>query len=562
MIKHQSLAVRLLLDQGRQHVVGYLIAFAFMGLAAGATGAAAYIMGDIINKIFVGRDPSVVYGIAATVVAVYLVKGIGAYGQEVVLAKIGNRIVAAIQTRMFDHILAQSPAYYNDRHSTEFIAQLSFMANGARAALNLMVTAIGRDALTLLMLGGVMVIQDPPLAIGAMISLPLVVFIVRRLIKRARKIMENEFTGFSIIMETVQEAVRGIQIVKAFELMPMMQDRMNAAVTSFEKAATRLAMVAARTSPLMETLGGLTIAAIIVYGGWRVTTVGATPGQFFSFITAFLLAYEPAKRLARLNVDLGAAMVGVRMLYGFLDAPAAETEPDPRPDLKVGAGAVKAEGLTFAYRAAEPVLNGFGFEAAPGRVTALIGPSGSGKSTIFALLQGFYPLQGGRILIDGQDISAVNRRSLRRAMAVVSQDAFLFKGTIRDNIGFGRPGASEAEIIAAAKAAQADSFITGFSRGYDTQVGEDGASLSGGQRQRIAIARALLKDAPIILLDEATSALDLESERLVRQGLATLSEGRTVILIAHRTETYAHADTVITMPQRGAPPRPTLAAAG
>jgi ATP-binding cassette, subfamily B, bacterial MsbA len=539
-----------MLEQGRVHAWGYTISFIFMGIGAISTGAAAYLMKDVINEIFLERNGAAILVLAGAVTLIYALKGIASYGQDVTLARIGNRIVASVQERMFDHLLAQDVPFFADKHSTQFIAQQSFMAGAMRSALNLVVTAMGRDALTLAALLGVMLVQDLWMSLGCLLVTPLVILAVRKLVRRSRKIMETEFTSFSRIMEITQEAAQGIRVVKSFGLASLMRQEMHEAVTAFERAATRLARVGARSSPIMEFLGGLAVAGVIVYGGWRVTSGGQSPGEFFSFITAFLLAYEPAKRLARFNVDLGGLLVGVRMLYAFLDAPAREPDIDGRPDLIVTSGRIELRNVSFAYRPGEPVLRNFSLIAQPARTTALIGPSGSGKSTIFNLLQGFYPLQGGTIEIDGQDIRQISTASLRRAMAVVSQDAFLFRGSIKENIRLGRPDASEEEIVAAAEAANAHDFIEQLAGGYDAPVGEQGHQLSGGQKQRIAIARAMLKNAPIILLDEATSALDQASERAVQHGLANLCVGRTVILIAHRRESYEKADMVVALEKR------------
>ena len=248
----------------------------------------------------------------------------------------------------------------------------------------------------------------------------------------------------------------------------------------------------------METLGGFAIALAMIYGGYRGIHGSGTPGQFVSFLAAFLLAYEPAKRLARLNIDLNNNLVGVRVLYEIIDSPPGESNDDDRPPLKLSTGRLEFADVHFAYRPDAPVLRGMSFQAQPGRLTALVGPSGAGKSTVFDLVLRFYDVESGRILLDGQNIASVSRHSLRSQVAYVGQIVQLFRGTIRENIAFGKIGASDEEIVAAAKAAHAHDFILGFPAGYDTPVGEHGMQLSGGQRQRIAIARALIKNAPII----------------------------------------------------------------
>ena len=323
-----------------------------------------------------------------------------------------------------------------------------------------------------------------------------------------------------------------------------MSARQEESIGKLEKAANKLAAVSARSSPMMEALGGLAIAVVIVYGGLRVIVDGQAPGAFFSFITAVLLAYEPAKRLARMHVDLNASLMGVAMLYDFLDEKEVEPHLYEGKTIEVSRGEIEFRDVVFAYRSGEPVLRGLSFVAEAGQTTALVGRSGGGKSTVMSLLLQYWDVERGSILIDGQDIATVSKASLRRQIAYVSQDSYLFSGTIRDNIAIGKPGATEEEVLAAAKAAHAHEFIEKFDHGYDTKAGEQGMQLSGGQRQRIAIARAFLKNAPILLLDEATSALDTESERAVQDALARLREGRTTLVIAHRLSTIRSADKI------------------
>jgi len=339
--------------------------------------------------------------------------------------------------------------------------------------------------------------------------------------------------------------VQGIRRVLGFPFDATLRERIDDGITAVENNANKMARVSNRASPLMETLGGLAVAGGLMYGGYSVVAFGATPGQFFSFLTAFLLAYEPAKRLARLNLELNSSLIGARKLLEIVDSPATEPDEDDKPPLKLTDSRVELREVSFAYRPNEPVLNRMSFIAEPGKVTALVGPSGGGKSTVLALLLRFYEVGGGDILIDGQSIVAVSRQSLRQQTAYVGQDVYLFRDTIRANIAFGKIGASEAEIVAAAKAACAHEFIMGFPLGYDTPVGEHGTQLSGGQRQRVAVARALLRNAPIILLDEATAALDSESEKQVQEAIEHLCRNRTTIVIAHRLHTIMHADAIL-----------------
>ena len=535
---------RLLAEQGLVHWRKYAIAFILMAVSAGCTAFSAYLIGDVINQAYVNRNlPGIIF-LGAITVVLFSAKGLATYGHSVVLSRIGNRIVADNQRAVFSKLLTEGLGFFSDRHSTEFIARLSSGAAAATQVINLLITSVGRDLLSLIGLVTVMVVQDPVLSFFSFVVAPPAFFVLRKLIRRIYSIARTQFHGGTRIIETLQETLQGIRIVKAFTLEDTMRERFDRNVAAVEHEANKMARVSNRASPLMETLGGCAIAIAITYGGYRVIDTGATPGQFFSFITAFLLAYEPAKRLARLNIELNSALVGVRILFEVIDSPPSEAPDDNKPGLQITTPRLEFKDVHFAYRTEEAVLRGMSFVAEFGKLTALVGPSGGGKSTVFNLLLRFYENERGLITIDGQDISKVSRRSLRQHIAYVGQEVFLFRGTIRENIAFGKPAASEDEIVAAAKAAYAHDFILSFPRGYETPVGEHGLQLSGGQRQRIAIARALIKNAPIILLDEATAALDSESELQVRQAMEHLCQGRTTLAIAHRLHTVSHADRI------------------
>ena len=540
-----ALVRRLLLDEAMQYWRRYAIAFVLMGIAAAATALTAYLLGTMTNEAYVNHNFHAIVVIGAIAVVIFAVKGFATYGGSVMLSSIGNSIIAANQRRLFDKLLHENIGFFADRHSSEFIARLTTGAAAVSQVINLLITAIGRDLMSLVGLSIVMIVQDPVMSLIGFIAAPPAFFFLRKLIRRVRNIARLQFTGGTRIIETMQEALQGLRMVKAFALEDEMRRRLDTSVAEVQHEANKMARVANRASPLMEMLGGFTVALATIYGGYRVIEAGATPGEFVSFLAAFLLAYEPAKRLARLNIDLNNSLVGVRVLYEVIDSPPGEPNDDDRPPLRLSAARIEFAGVSFAYRVDSPVLRDMSFVAQPGKVTALVGPSGGGKSTVLNLLLRFYDADAGRILIDGQDVAAVSRRSLRKDIAYVGQIVHLFRGTIRENIAFGKLTAGEAEIVAAAKAAHAHDFILSFPAGYDTQVGEYGLQLSGGQRQRIAIARALVKDSPIILLDEATAALDSESERQVQAALAELCRGRTTLVIAHRLSTIMHADCIL-----------------
>jgi subfamily B ATP-binding cassette protein MsbA len=536
---------RLVMEQGVVYWRRYLLAFALMAVSAATTAGSAYLLGKVINQAYVDKSVRGIMILSGVTVVIFIIKGLATYGHSVILSQISNAILANNQRRLFAKLMTESVAFFSERHSSEFLARLTAGANSVTQVLSLLINAVGRDLLSLIALVVVMVTQDPYMAILGFLVAPPAMLVLRKLVKRIKGLAHSQFTGTADIMETMQESLQGIRTVKAFTLEQTMRDRIDASINAVERNANKMARVSNRSSPLMETLGGFAIAGALMYGGYRVVALGATPGQFFSFLTAFLLAYEPAKRLARLNIELNSYLIGARKLLEIVDSPASEPADDDKPALKLTDARVELRDVTFAYRPNEPILNRMSFVAEPGKVTALVGPSGGGKSTVLALLLRLYEVTDGDILIDGQAISGVSRASLRHQTAYVGQDVYLFRDTIGQNIAFGKTGASQAEIVAAAKAACAHDFITGFPLGYDTPVGEHGTQLSGGQRQRIAVARALVKNAPIILLDEATAALDSESEKQVQEAIEHLCQNRTTIVIAHRLHTIMHADAIL-----------------
>ena len=539
-----ALIRRLITEQGLQHWRRYAVAFALMAVSAGTTAASAWMLGEVINETYVNRSIHGIVMLSLVIIALFAAKGAATYGHSVILAKISNAILASNQRRLFAKLMRENVGFYSERHSSEFLARLTAGAQSVTQVLNLLITAVGRDFLSLIGLAAVMVIQDPWMSISGLLIAPPALFFIRKLVRRIKHLAHDQFAGNADILETMQESLQGIRTVKAFTLEDTMQARIDKSIGIVEANANKMARVQSRSSPLMEMLGGFAIAGVMMYGGYRVIS-GATPGQFFSFITAFLLAYEPAKRLARLNIELNSYLIGARKLLEIVDSPASEPDDSDKPSLQLTEAKVEFRDVTFAYRGNETVLNRMSFVAEPGKMTALVGPSGGGKSTVLSLLLRLYEAKFGAIVIDGQIISDCSRRSLRQQTAYVGQDVYLFRDTIRENIAFGHPGASQDEIVAAAKAACAHDFIMSFPLGYDTPVGEHGTQLSGGQRQRIAIARALVKNAPIILLDEATAALDSESEKQVQEAIEHLCQNRTTIVIAHRLHTIMHADQIL-----------------
>jgi ATP-binding cassette, subfamily B, bacterial MsbA len=535
---------RLLRDYGREHKWAYAAGALMLAVGAGTTALAAALLRPVLNGMATAERFPEMRFLAFAVLGLFVLRGLSTYGALIVLSRTGNRIVATVQGRVFDHLLRQNMLYFQDRHSSEFIARLSLAANGVRDALQVLVQGLARDVLSVAGLVAVMIWRDPLIALLALSVLPVAALFLGRVIRRVRVFAKRSFDGSTQIMQTMGEAVLGMRIVKSFNLEDVMRERMAKAIRVVERSANRMATGGAAATLLADSLAGLAIGFAIFYGSWRVSVGHGDVGSFASFLGALLLAYEPAKRLGRLNVDIQNGLVSARLIYEVLDAPQAEAPQPCRPKLSVGNGRIVVERARFAFRPGEYVIDDLNFVAEPNATTALVGPSGGGKTTILGLIQRFYALNQGRVTIDGQDIAAIDLSSLRDRIAFVSQDVFLFRGSIRENIAVARPGCAEADIIAAARKAHAHDFIMSFAAGYETSVGEQGAQLSGGQRQRIAIARAILKDAPILLLDEPTAALDSESEREVQKALDDLRMGRTTLVVAHRLQTIVGSDRI------------------
>jgi ATP-binding cassette, subfamily B, bacterial MsbA len=539
-----DLLKRLVGENGREYAPQYALALVCMVLVAGLTSLSAYVLKYVIDTIFVHQDRAALIGITFGIVAIFVAKGFAAYFSEVVLGQIGNSLVAQTQKRMFDHLLKVDVAFFQNHSSSDLVTRISHNAAAVRDMLNMVSLNLGRDFLTIIGLICTMIVLDPMLAAIALIGGPIAALSSRKMVERIKKATRGEVQSMSGIIQITREASQGAQVVKSFQLENKMRARMFGAIEAVQQRATKMLRIQAGVNPLMETIGGCAVASVILYAGWQNLYHGATPGQFFAFITALLMCADPGRRLSRVQLQLASAAVGVRMMYDLIDTPALEEEPPGKPELVVKDGGLALHDVAFRYVPNKPVLNDMTLSVPAGKVTALVGHSGGGKTTVFALLQRLREPDSGVITIDGQPIAGVSLVSLRRNISVVGQDAFLFEGTILENIRAGLDNASDELCIEAAKAASAHEFIMALPRGYQSQVGELGGQVSGGQRQRITLARAYLKNAPIILLDEPTSALDSETEDVIQRELRKLTKGKTTLVIAHRLSTILHADLI------------------
>ncbi|KQZ26457.1 ABC transporter ATP-binding protein [Mesorhizobium sp. Root552] len=536
-------------ENGREYLGLYIVTIICLAVMAATTGLAAWIMKPLVDDIFVHRMYERAPIICGSVILIFFVRGIANYGQAVTLAKIGNNVVARYQKRVFQHLMRLGVDFFNETRSGRLAARINENVGGVRDLMGLTLRSVAGDIVSLIGLIGVMVWQQPYLAASVLVVGPPLVWAVNYIMRRVRRVTRESVTINSHLIGAMQETVQGIAVVKAFTMEDQLSVRVGELVDLAEARYNKIARVSERLGPFTEMLAGFAVAGVIGFAAYQAATTNHPPGDVLAFITALLLAYDPARRLARTQVGLERALVNARMIYELLDLEPRQRDVPGAVAAKIEQGEVRFKDVSFAYTENNPVLHKVNFTAAAGKTTAIVGASGAGKTTLVALLQRFYDLDGGKIEIDGQDISKVTKRSLRQSIAYVSQQPYLFEGSIRDNIRYGRPDASDAEVEQAADRAAADEFIRQQPEGYDTQIGENGANLSGGQRQRVSIARAIVRRAPILLLDEATSALDNESEARVQQALGEVMQGRTTIVIAHRLSTVVNADRIVVLEQ-------------
>ena len=532
---------RLLREAVKPYAGAFILASGCMALVASSTAALAWLMDPVVNRIFVERRADLLWPVGIAVFASFAVKGIAAYGQTMIMTRVGQTILTDLQNRLYSHLLQMDLAFFAAHRTGTLISRLTTDINAMRLAVSTALTGLGRESLSIVL----MFYQDWLLATIAFVAFPATVIPVTGLGRRLRKVTANTQAQTGALMTLVEQSLSGIRLVKAYRLEAYEASRAAMLTRAIRDLIVKAERVKAVSSPLMETFGGVAVTVVIVYGGWRVINGVTSAGAFFSFITALLSAYRPMKALANANAQVNEGLAGAERLFAVLDTPPLLHDAADAVALKISGGEVKMSDVRFSYDGAVTVLDGLSFTAPAGKTTALVGASGAGKSTVLNLIPRFYDPTAGAITIDGQSLHSVTLGSLRDAIALVGQDALLFDDTVAANIRFGRSDASDAEVEAAARAAGAHDFISALPEGYGTYVGERGQSLSGGQRQRLAIARALLKNAPILLLDEATSALDAETERQVQGALERLKQGRTTIVIAHRLSTVAGADQIV-----------------
>lgn len=524
----------------------YGLAALCMALAAVATSASAWLMRDVVNGIFVAKNGALLWWLSAGVAGLFLVKGLSEYGARILLGRIGNAITASLRQRFYRHLLRQELMFFLDGNSSELVARLLRQIDAVKEVIESLAVGMTRDLLTLAGLVLVMLIQQPLLFSLALPSGLLVIGFVRLLSARLGSMARQEHAADIQLIALVQETAQGIRSVKAFDLGPRLEQEFGAVAAQSEQRTNRILGLQALPAPLSEALGGLAIAAVILYAGWMAIAAGTSPGEFMAFITALLLAYDPARRLSHLKLRLEQQLVLADSFHAFLDRAPALLEVSGNGVLVPGQPVTLAlEQVYFGYRAGEPpLLAGLDLTLEPGRIQALCGPTGCGKSTLVDLLLRFQDPWSGRVTLDGRDLRELPTSLLHQVFAYVGQDVFLFDASIGDNIRLGRPAVDAGRFAAATAAALLDEWVATLPDGYQTQVGEKGIRLSGGERQRIAIARALVKGAPVLVLDEATSALDPVSERRLLDNLRRHSPASSILLVSHRLAPLRVADRI------------------
>jgi len=516
--------------------------------AAGAAGL-AYLIKPIFDQVLLNqRDLEVM---AWSIVGLYVLKGLGSYGSSYLMADVGQRVVMDVRNALYRHILGQSAGFFAQKTTGQLMSRITNDVNQIQQVVSETIGDLARETLAIVGYAAWLFYLDARLAIVCLTGAPLILYPLVRLGQRVRRTTRRSQEALEHISHITAEAFTGHRIVKAFGTEAKEAEKFNRAGYHLFRTNMKVTAALASFPPLMEILGGLGMAAALWYGSEQIARDRLTIGDFASFLGALLLMYGPAKKLSRVNANLQQAMAASERIFEILDTRTEVKEKPGAQPLQPFRSAIEFRDVTFGYdEGPGRILRGVTFSVQAGRMVAIVGRSGAGKTTLVNLLPRFYDASGGSILIDGVDVRDVTLQSLRRQIGIVTQETVLFDDTVASNIAYGAPEATVPEIEAAARAAHAHEFISTLPHGYETLIGERGQRLSGGQRQRLAIARALLKNAPILVLDEATSSLDSESELLVQEALATLMMNRTSFVIAHRLSTIRRADAIIVL-ERG-----------
>jgi subfamily B ATP-binding cassette protein MsbA len=524
-----------------KHLAGAMVCMVFV---SAATAGSAYLVKPVLDEIFFKKDLSMLKWIPLAIIGIFIMKGVFDYGQAFLMSYVGQKIIADLREKVYSHIQSLSLSFFTKNPTGILMSRIMNDVGMVQGAVTDAVTGLLKDVFTIIGLVAVIFYRDWRLALIAMVVFPVAVYPIVKFGRKLRSYSTRSQTSMAELTTILLETITGTRIVKAFNMEDYERKRFAKENRRLFGIQIKSVRVRAISHPLMEFLGGVGIACIVFYGGYNVIQGVATPGTFFSFLAALLMLYEPVKRLSGVNNTVQQGLAAAARIFEVLDTvPEIQNKPGARA-LPGVSREVEYQDVSFKYEE-DWVLKNINLRISVGEMVAFVGASGGGKTTLVNLLPRFYDVTAGRILIDGVDIRDYRVESLRAVIGIVTQQTILFNETVRDNIAYGKVGQSLEEVVKAAQAAFADGFIGNLPKGYDTVIGEQGVKLSGGERQRISIARALLKNAPILILDEATSSLDSESEIEVQKALEHLMEGRTTLVIAHRLSTIRKANRIV-----------------
>jgi subfamily B ATP-binding cassette protein MsbA len=516
-----------------------------MVIAASMAGAQAYMVKPLLDEVFFKQDRTMLLLVPLLILGIFLVKGLFSYVYNYLLAKVGQSVILDLRNILYSHIQSLPLSFFHKKPTGELISRIISDIALIQGAVSSVIVGILKDTCQILFLIGVIFYQDWRMASVAMLSMPLVVYPIVNFGRRHRKLSRGSQQTTAEVSNILYETITGNRIVKAFCMEKHEVDRFAEKLDKLFVIVMRNTRITAISRPLMEFLGGVGIALVVLYGGSQVLAGESTPGTFFSFIATLIMIYEPMKKVSSVNNSLQQGIAAAERVFEILDVQPDVAEKTNAAVLPPVRNAIEFNDVRFRYDAQTEVLKGINLKVEVGEVLALVGSSGGGKSTLANLIPRFFDVSSGSITIDGTDIRDVTFASLRSQIGIVTQQTILFNDTVRNNIAYGSADASWEQIREAARAAHALGFIEALPQGFETVIGESGARLSGGERQRLSIARAILKNAPILILDEATSSLDTESEREVQQAIENLVQSRTTFVIAHRLSTIRKADRII-----------------
>ena len=539
---------RLYKDYVRKHVGRLIAALLFSLVVAGTTSGIAWLLDPAVKKIFIENNRTFSVLIPILIIIVFAAKGISLYMGRVLVIVVGHRVVQELQNQMAKKLLLSDTQSLESKHSGKYVSDFLYDVGQIQSLISTGVLNMMKDPLTLIALVSLMFYQNWKLALFAILMIPLAAFFAKSLGKRMGKVTTQAAQSVGDFSKLLLETIKGSRIIKIYRRENIEEKRSREAIQEVTDRQIKIGKVLIRATPIMEGLTGLMIAGFIYFSGFLISSGEIGINNFFSFLTAMMLSYQPTRSLATLNMTIYQGTAAAKRIFRMIDEKIQIKDQEKLPLLKIKEGNIKFEKVTFQYKSGkESALKNINLNIQGEKITALVGHSGAGKSTIMNLIPRFYQQQAGKIFIDGQDIDDVSLYSLRDKISMVSQDTILFDDTVENNIKFAKVDASEEELKRACKLAVADDFISALPEKYQTIIGENGIRLSGGQKQRLSIARAILKNAPIILLDEATSSLDTESEEKVQNAIFNLTKNKTTLVIAHRLSTIKKSDNIIVM---------------